>query len=191
MRCLGQTHSCKRHWIWLIAASRNWSKSQPVRKTRRFRCEPTSFESQILYDVKDIAEKWWESSIRAIKDDRIFIHYNGWPMKWDEWLPIDSERLAAPHTHTTGPRRYKRRWWHSHFETFDRYDLAYHCDKSKWTEGSPVKASASPESLPQFAIAFTCALHWLSIVMIGFTLTAILSSKRRLSLIKDTRTMNL
>eukprot|EP00475_Leptophrys_vorax_P011616 TRINITY_DN18175_c3_g1_i1.p1 TRINITY_DN18175_c3_g1~~TRINITY_DN18175_c3_g1_i1.p1 ORF type:complete len:919 (-),score=242.67 TRINITY_DN18175_c3_g1_i1:91-2454(-) len=60
-----------------------------------------------LIDALDKMNKWYESSIRDIKDSKILIHYNGWPSKWDEWVGIDSDRVAKVHTHTTGPYQRK------------------------------------------------------------------------------------
>ena len=30
-----------------------------------------------------------------MSDTQIFVHYNGWPNRWDEWIDKDSDRLAA------------------------------------------------------------------------------------------------
>ena len=30
----------------------------------------------------------------------MYIHYNGWPTRWDEWIPVDSPRLAPFRTRT-------------------------------------------------------------------------------------------
>lgn len=32
-----------------------------------------------IIDAQDTVGKWYESTIRDVKDDRIFVHYNGWP----------------------------------------------------------------------------------------------------------------
>jgi len=56
-----------------------------------------------LIDVKDEAGKWYEGTIRAIRSDCLLIHqYNRWPLKWDEWIEIDSDRLERVHTYTNG-----------------------------------------------------------------------------------------
>ena len=34
----------------------------------------------------------------------VLVHYNGWPARWDEWLPMDSPRLAPFRTRTSHPR---------------------------------------------------------------------------------------
>jgi hypothetical protein len=30
----------------------------------------------------------------------VYVHYNGWPARWDEWIPVDSPRLAPFRTRT-------------------------------------------------------------------------------------------
>ena len=35
-----------------------------------------------------------------ITDEQVYVHYNGWPARWDEWLPIDSDRIAPFRTKT-------------------------------------------------------------------------------------------
>ena len=37
-------------------------------------------------DVKDTIDQWLEAQIINIADDKIFIHYNGWGSRWDEWI---------------------------------------------------------------------------------------------------------
>lgn len=34
---------------------------------------------------------------------RIFVHYKGYPPKYDEWLEVSSPRIAPLHTHTNLP----------------------------------------------------------------------------------------
>jgi hypothetical protein len=53
-----------------------------------------------LVDCQDRFNKWFESTIVEVKEDSIFVHYNGWPDKWNEWIPINSPRLAPVHTHS-------------------------------------------------------------------------------------------
>jgi hypothetical protein len=35
-----------------------------------------------------------------MNEDKIFIHYNGWGVRWDEWIEKDSNRIAVFRTHT-------------------------------------------------------------------------------------------
>lgn len=53
------------------------------------------FEGQWL-DVKDTVAQWLEATVLDVDvlGRRIFVHYNGWPPRWDEWLPFESPRVA-------------------------------------------------------------------------------------------------
>eukprot|EP00475_Leptophrys_vorax_P032356 TRINITY_DN4980_c0_g1_i3.p1 TRINITY_DN4980_c0_g1~~TRINITY_DN4980_c0_g1_i3.p1 ORF type:complete len:341 (+),score=69.65 TRINITY_DN4980_c0_g1_i3:29-1051(+) len=53
-----------------------------------------------LIDAQDRQGKWYESVVQAIKDGQFLVHYNGWSSKWDEWISIESDRLAELHTHS-------------------------------------------------------------------------------------------
>ena len=35
-----------------------------------------------------------------MQEDHVFVHYNGWPAYWDEWINISSPRILPLHTHT-------------------------------------------------------------------------------------------
>jgi ubiquitin carboxyl-terminal hydrolase 4/11/15 len=61
------------------------------------------FKVDDVIDAKDTEGKWYESRIVDVKDESVYVHYNGWSSKWDEWHPKTSARLAAKNTHTTGP----------------------------------------------------------------------------------------
>jgi hypothetical protein len=37
-----------------------------------------------------------------IKDNKVFVHYNGWGRRWDEWIDLDSPRIALFRTYTVG-----------------------------------------------------------------------------------------
>ena len=56
-----------------------------------------------LIDCQDKFRKWCTSMIvDIVANEKIRVHYEGWNAKWDEWLPLDSERLAPIGTHTQG-----------------------------------------------------------------------------------------
>lgn len=44
-------------------------------------------------DVKDTIDQWLEAQVIDIKDNRVYIHYNGWGTRWDEWIDMDSDRI--------------------------------------------------------------------------------------------------
>lgn len=47
-------------------------------------------------DVKDTVNQWLEATILQVdrEGNRIFVHYNGWPARWDEWIFTNSPRIA-------------------------------------------------------------------------------------------------
>jgi hypothetical protein len=53
-------------------------------------------------DVKDTVAQWLEASVLEVDQqrERMFVHYNGWPARWDEWLPFLSPRIAPFRTRT-------------------------------------------------------------------------------------------
>ena len=53
-------------------------------------------------DVKDTVNQWLEATVLEMDGDaeRFFIHYNGWPPRWDEWICWDSDRVAPFRTRT-------------------------------------------------------------------------------------------
>ncbi|CAI5737884.1 unnamed protein product [Hyaloperonospora brassicae] len=69
----------------------------PRRQLRRF------FVGQWL-DVKDTVNQWLESTVLALADDKVLVHYHGWPARWDEWIDVQSDRLAAFRTRTVPGR---------------------------------------------------------------------------------------
>lgn len=40
-----------------------------------------------------------------VEENRIFVHYNGWGRRWDEWIQTDSPRIATFRTYTVGMHR--------------------------------------------------------------------------------------
>lgn len=55
-------------------------------------------------DVKDTVNQWLESTVMAIADGKVLIHYHGWPTRWDEWIEVDSDRISTFRTRTLHPR---------------------------------------------------------------------------------------
>ncbi|ETV96824.1 hypothetical protein H310_10115 [Aphanomyces invadans] len=51
-------------------------------------------------DVKDTVNQWLEGTILEVNEDQVFVHYHGWPSRWDEWIDRKSPRLAAFRTRT-------------------------------------------------------------------------------------------
>ncbi|CAM9934928.1 unnamed protein product, partial [Phaeothamnion confervicola] len=53
-------------------------------------------------DCKDTVGYWLEATVVGINEagTRLLISYNGWPSRWDEWIPHDDRRLAPFRTRT-------------------------------------------------------------------------------------------
>lgn len=55
-------------------------------------------------DVRDTVDQWLEAQIIDIQSTPqgsiAYFHYNGWPSRWDEWIPVSSSRIQPLHTHT-------------------------------------------------------------------------------------------
>jgi hypothetical protein len=44
-------------------------------------------------DVKDTVNQWLEAQVIDVKDDKVYVHYNGWGVRWDEWIDMNSDRI--------------------------------------------------------------------------------------------------
>lgn len=53
-------------------------------------------------DVKDTVDQWLEAQVLEVKDDSsaVYIHYNGWGARWNEWIPMNSPRIMPFRFHT-------------------------------------------------------------------------------------------
>jgi len=55
-------------------------------------------------DVKDTVDQWLEAQVIRVRRignfKEAFIHYNGWPERWDEWIPFNSTRIQPLRTYT-------------------------------------------------------------------------------------------
>ncbi|CDW74693.1 UNKNOWN [Stylonychia lemnae] len=60
-----------------------------------FSLDNRKFEVGQWVDVKDTIDQWLEAQILEIRDNKVFVHYNGWGTRWDEWIEFSSPRLAA------------------------------------------------------------------------------------------------
>ena len=56
------------------------------------------------WDVADSLGKWLPAHILNRTGDRVFVHYEGWDAKWDEWIDFNKEplRFAEFRTCSTG-----------------------------------------------------------------------------------------
>ena len=67
-------------------------------KGRKFR----DFEIGDMIDCKDTFNRWYESTVLQVSESgkQIFVHYENFPSVWDEWIDVDSSRLAPLRTHS-------------------------------------------------------------------------------------------
>lgn len=47
-----------------------------------------------LLDVRDTIGEWCGATILAVKETSVYVHYHFWSSDWDEWLDLESGRLA-------------------------------------------------------------------------------------------------
>jgi hypothetical protein len=52
-----------------------------------------SFQAGQWVDVLDTVDQWLEAVVMRVRKDHVYVHYSGWPNRWDEWLHAGSERL--------------------------------------------------------------------------------------------------
>ena len=47
-------------------------------------------------DVLDSVELWTEATVQRVnlREDSVYVHYDSWKNKWDEWIPRKSSRIA-------------------------------------------------------------------------------------------------
>lgn len=51
-------------------------------------------------DVKDTINQWLEAQVVDISNGKVYVHYNGWGTRWDEWIEVNSPRIEIFRTHT-------------------------------------------------------------------------------------------
>ena len=49
-------------------------------------------------DVKDTIDQWLEAQVIDLKDDKVYVHYNGWGTRWDEWIEMKSTIVRLSET---------------------------------------------------------------------------------------------
>ena len=51
-------------------------------------------------DVKDTIDMWLEAEVIGIREHQVYVHYNGWGRRWDEWIDMSSPRIATFRSYT-------------------------------------------------------------------------------------------
>lgn len=80
------------------------------RKRRRTIRNWREFEEGDIIDCRDSVNKWYQAVVVEVSkdDDTVFVHYEGWPIMWDEWIGMKSQRLAPLRTHSSPPASPRR-----------------------------------------------------------------------------------
>ena len=60
----------------------------------------TASADSLLFDVLDSGRHWLVARTEQTKDARVLVHYEHWSSRWDEWLPVNSARIAPLNSHT-------------------------------------------------------------------------------------------
>jgi hypothetical protein len=115
-------------WVEVKRENDTWVRST-IKKNFR------DFEVGDVVDAKDTVGKWYESEIKEINTEKkqVFVHYIGWAPKWDRWLPMDSDDIAAQSTHTDGPYEPTSKSY-SYMDSYSSYNSN--------EEGAPVQRGA-------------------------------------------------
>ncbi len=87
--------------------NQNIKTTQNLIKCKSQKGTPFDFNKRKLkigdwIDVKDTIDVWLEAEVIDVdeKENLVLVHYNGWGKRWDEYLPINSPRIAQFRTHT-------------------------------------------------------------------------------------------
>ena len=52
-------------------------------------------------DVQDLTQQWLEAQVLDLRNERAYIQYFGMSTSWNEWININSSRIAGFRTYTT------------------------------------------------------------------------------------------
>lgn len=59
-------------------------------------------------DALDTASVWMKGTILEREGRRVLVHYFGWPSRWDEWIDVQSARLAPRFSRAPEESEHKR-----------------------------------------------------------------------------------
>jgi hypothetical protein len=61
---------------------------------------PTDFHVGDLVDVQDVRGLWMAGRVKEVEGEEVLVGYAGCSRKWDQWIAVNSERLAPYRTKT-------------------------------------------------------------------------------------------
>jgi len=67
---------------------------------RTFKLDEPKYSLGQWIDVKDTVGQWLEAQITKIQGSRVYVHFNGWGTRWDEWIENNSPRISQFRTYT-------------------------------------------------------------------------------------------
>lgn len=72
--------------------------------------DPEALEVGDVVDCQDSVRKWCVATVVERKEDKVRIRYKGWGARWDDTLPVTSNRIAKAGTKNAqaGPKRVKQ-----------------------------------------------------------------------------------
>ena len=76
-----------------------------------------------LLDVKDSVGKWEAATVVGLSETQVQAHYIDWSDQYDEWLPLDSDRVAAFRSHTNGNAEVGQLFCESYGQAFSTGDV--------------------------------------------------------------------
>jgi hypothetical protein len=50
-------------------------------------------------DVLDSVKRWINAEVLKVTPHELYVHYTGWSTKFDEWIPINSDRVLVQWEH--------------------------------------------------------------------------------------------
>ena len=78
----------------------DFEKVKPISSIKGFDFSDRKLKIGQWIDVKDTIDQWLEAEVINVRESQVFVHYNGWGRRWDEWIDMNSPRIAAFRTHT-------------------------------------------------------------------------------------------
>jgi hypothetical protein len=76
--------------------------------------------------------------VRDVKDGKVLIHFKSWGSQWDEWIDVDSDRLAPLHTHSSPQPVKSQLGLPSSLSSYSSYSFSYNSNE----EGVPHPSGA-------------------------------------------------
>jgi len=65
-----------------------------------FKMDRRKMEIGEWIDVRDASGQWIEGQIINHYGEYVYIHYNGWDNRWNEWISVNSDRIMPFRSHT-------------------------------------------------------------------------------------------